>query len=287
MTEQLGLSLFKIAFWIYLISAVCYLAGLLKNQTNLARLGRGFLLIALAAHTASLVVITVAIGRPPLLNLYEYMLCFTWAAGVIYIVVELLTKNSSLGGFSVPLVTALVFLTQKLPNGKIDESVVPALQSSWRVPHIASGILAYGASMVAFALAIMYLIREGVDAKAAKTGSQTAERSFWASRLPSAKVLDQTMYRTVAFGFLMQTLLLVTGAIWAQISWGRYWGWDPKETWSLITWLIYATCLHTRVTMGWRGRKSAWLVIIGLGATIFTFIGVSFLFQGLHSYGTR
>lgn len=280
MTEQLGLGLFQIAFWIYLISAALYLAGLMKNETRLARLGRGFLLIALALHTASLVVITVAIGRPPFLNLYEYMLSFTWAAAVVYIAVELLSKNSSLGGFCVPLVAAFVFFTQRLPNGRIDDTIMPALRSAWRVPHIASAILAYGAFLIAFVLAIMYLIRESVDARGA--GS-----SFWATRLPSAKLLDQTIYRTVAFGFLMQTLLVIIGAIWAQIAWGRYWGWDPKETWSLITWLIYATYLHTRTVMGWRGRKSAWLAIIGFVATGFTLLGVSLLFQGLHSYATK
>lgn len=285
MTEQLGLSLFKIAFWIYLISAVCYLVGLLRNQASLAKLGRVFLLTALAAHTASLVVITIAIGRPPFLNLYEYMLSFTWAAAVVYVAVELLAKNSSLGGFCVPLITAFVFFTQRLPNGGIDDSIMPALRSAWRVPHVASAILAYGASMVAFVLAIMYLMRENADAKAEK--SEGTGQSFWASRLPAAKVLDQTIYRTVAFGFLMQTLLVVIGAVWAQIAWGRFWGWDPKETWSLITWLIYATYLHTRTTMGWRGRKSAWLAIVGFGATIFTFIGVSYLLHGLHSYASQ
>ena len=287
MTEQLGLCLFRIAFWIYMISAACYLVGLIKNQTSPAKLGRGFLLIALAAHTASLVVITVAIGRPPFLNLYEYMLSFTWAAAVVYITTELLTKNSALGGFCVPLVTAFVFFTQRLPNGKIDDAIMPALRSAWRVPHVASAILAYGAFLIAFALAVMYLLRDAVDAKVAKDPAKAAGMSFWASRLPSTKLLDQTIHRTVAFGFLMQTLLVIIGAIWAQFAWGRYWGWDPKETWSLITWLIYATYLHTRLVMGWRGRKSAWLAIIGFAVTVFTLIGVSFLFQGLHSYAAQ
>ncbi len=281
MTEQLGLSLFKISFWIYLASAACYLLALIKNQTSVARLGRGFLVAAFVVHTASIVMIAIAIGRLPLLNLYEYMLSVTWAATAVYLAVELLTKNWSLGGFSVPLLTSFVLFTMRLPNAKIDYTVMPALQSAWRTPHIVSGILAYGASMVAFVLAVMYLLRDRAD------GPKGNKKSFWASRLPETKVLDRSIYRTVAFGFLMQTLLVVIGAVWAQIAWGRYWGWDPKETWSLITWLIYATYLHTHTMMGWRGRKSAWLAIIGFGATIFTFIGVSYFFQGLHSYATR
>jgi cytochrome c-type biogenesis protein CcsB len=102
--------------------------------------------------------------------------------------------------------------------------------------------------------------------------------------MPSLKSLDQLIYRTLAFGFMMQTALLITGAVWAQLAWGRYWGWDPKETWALITWLIYAAYLHMRVTMGWRGRKSAIVCIIGFVATMFTLFGVSLLLPGLHSY---
>jgi cytochrome c-type biogenesis protein CcsB len=283
MTEQLGLDLFKISFGVYAFAALCYLVGMVKNQTSTAKLGRGVLLIALALHTASLVVITVAIGRPPFLNLYEYLLCFTWAAAVVYAMVEMLTKSTAFGAFCVPLITALAFFTQALPNGKIDDAIMPALRSAWRVPHVATAILAYGAFLIAFMLAIMYLIREGIDAGQRKAPKKT----FWGSRLPSAKLLDQTIYRTIAFGFLMQTLVVIVGAIWAQFAWGRYWGWDPKETWSLITWLIYATYLHTRTVMGWRGRKSAWLAILGFLAVIFTLLGVSYLFHGLHSYAGK
>ncbi|MHB9035819.1 MAG: c-type cytochrome biogenesis protein CcsB [Armatimonadota bacterium] len=287
MTEHLGLSLFKIAFWVYLAAAACYVHGIIKNQKGTAKLGRVFLLGGLVAHTAALVIITVAIGRPPFLNLYEYMMSFTWAAAVVYVALELSTKNSVFGGFCVPLITAFVYFTQALPNAKIDDAVMPALRSAWRVPHISSAILAYASFGLAFVLAIMFLIREGADTSLAKKGEKGTGKSFWATRLPTAAVLDQTVYRMIAFGFLMQTLLVVVGAIWAQFAWGRYWGWDPKETWSLITWLIYATYLHTRTMLGWRGRKSAWLAIFGFGATIFTLLGVSFIFHGLHSYAAK
>lgn len=136
------------------------------------------------------------------------------------------------------------------------------------MPHVATAILAYSAFALAFGMAVMYLIQERIET----------------ARIPALKTLDQVTYRTIAFGFLMQTALIITGAIWAQIAWGRYWGWDPKETWSLITWLIYAAYLHTRVTMGWRGHRSALVAAIGFIAVIFTFIGVSYLLPGLHSY---
>ncbi|HEY3414369.1 MAG TPA: c-type cytochrome biogenesis protein CcsB [Armatimonadota bacterium] len=290
MTEQLGLRLFETAFWIYLAAAAIYIAGMFKNQTNLAKLGRGFFLAALLVHTGSLVVITIAIGRPPFLNLYEYMLSFTWAAAAVYAAMEALTKSTSFGAFCVPLIAAFALFTQLL--GKeihqgIDESIMPALHSAWRVPHVGSAILAYGAFLIAFVLAIMYLVRTQIDRNAAAPGGKPAQKSFWDARLPSAAVLDQTIYRTIAFGFLMQTLLVIIGAVWAQVAWGRFWGWDPKETWSFITWLIYATYLHTRTAMGWRGQRSAWLAIIGFAATAFTLIGVSFLLGGLHSYAGK
>ncbi|MCX8053847.1 MAG: c-type cytochrome biogenesis protein CcsB, partial [Armatimonadetes bacterium] len=210
---------------------------------------------------------------PPFLNLYEYMLSFTWAGMLAYLVVELLSKNQTYGGFIVPLVTGFCLLTYRLPGEA--QYIMPALRSAWRIPHIASAILAYAAFTIAFVVAILYLVKQRVEGNT---------NSFWNTRLPELKTLDLTIYRAIAFGFLMQTILVIMGAVWAQYAWGRYWGWDPKETWALITWLIYAAYLHTRVTMGWRGSKSAVLAIIGFAAVLFTLFGVSLLLSGLHSY---
>jgi cytochrome c-type biogenesis protein CcsB len=276
MTEQLGVTLFKIAFWIYLASTICYVAHFINKQKGIGKLGTSLLVAGLVAHTASIAIITIAIGRLPFLNLYEYLLSFTWGAMVVYLVLELILKNRALGGFAAPLITAFVFFNYRLPSN-ITDNVMPALRSGWRVPHIASAILAYAAFTLAFVLAILYLVRNSAEG---------AEKSFWTARLPVLKVLDQTIYRTIAFGFLMQTILVITGAIWAQFAWGRYWGWDPKETWAFITWLIYAAYLHTRLTLGWRGRKSAIVVIIGFVAVIFTMFGVTYFLTGLHSYGS-
>ena len=221
MTEQLGVTLFKIAFWIYLAATVCYLTLLIKRQKGAGKLGLVFLVIGLVIHTASLAVLTIVTGRPPFLNLYEYMLSFTWGAVLIYIALELMTRNRAFGGFAVPLITAFAYVAYRTPVN-IVENVMPALQSIWRVPHIATAILAYSAFGLAFILALMYLMRERTEGN---------EKSFWATRLPPLKTLDQVIYRTIAFGFLMQTVMVLVGAIWAQAAWGRYWGWDPKETW--------------------------------------------------------
>ncbi len=272
MTVELGSMLFKIAFWIYLSAAVFYVANLFSKRNAVGKAGLGLLLIGLAFHTASLVVRTVAAERPPFLNLYEYMLSFAWGGVVVYLGLEFLTKTRALGSFAVPLVAAISFLTVRLPTEV--NPTLPALRSAWRVPHIATAVLAYAAFAVAVGLALMYLLREKNEGK----------ESLWMMKMPSAGFLDQTIYRLISFGFLMQTLLLITGALWAQVAWGRYWQWDPKETWALITWLIYAAYLHMRTTKGWKGRKSAIMAIVGFAAVIFTLFGVNWLGEGLHAY---
>jgi cytochrome c-type biogenesis protein CcsB len=224
MTEQTGAILFRTAFWVYLLATASYVGFVAKRMKAWGSIGRALLCVGLVLHTASLVVRTIATGHPPFLNLYEYMLSFTWGAVVVYLVLERVAKSQSFGAFVVPLITAFCFLTYRLPS-KV-EHIMPALRSAWRIPHIASAVLAYASFTVAFVIAILYLVRERAEGNPS---------SFWNSRLPALKTLDQTIYRTIAFGFLMQTTLVIMGAIWAQYAWGRYWGWDPKETWSLIT----------------------------------------------------
>jgi len=272
MTVELGATLFKAAFIVYLGATACYVAYLVKENKAVGQAATYILLAGWLLHTGSLVVRTVAAQRPPFLNLYEYALSVTWGAVLVYMVLERITKSKGFGAFSVPLITLFTFLATLLPTEV--NPTMPALMSAWRVPHVATAILAYSAFAIAFGMAIMYLIQERSEGK----------QTFWTTRIPPLKTLDQVIYRMIALGFLMQTALVITGAIWAQFAWGSYWSWDPKETWSLITWLIYAAYLHTRVTMGWRGHKSAIMVAIGFIAMLFTLLGVNLLHPGLHSY---
>ena len=267
MTVELGVTLFKAAFIAYLAATICYVAYLVKENKAVGQAATYILVAGWLLHTGSLVVRTFAAQRPPFLNLYEYALSVTWGAMLVYMVLERITKSKGFGAFSVPLITFFVLLATRLLQTEVNPTL-PALRSAWRVPHVATAIMAYSAFAIAFGMGVMYLIQERIESR----------------RMPSLKALDQITYRTIAFGFMMQTAVIITGAIWAQIAWGRYWGWDPKETWSLITWLIYAAYLHTRVTMGWQGHKSAIMVAIGFIATVFTLIGVSYLLPGLHSY---
>jgi cytochrome c-type biogenesis protein CcsB len=155
--------------------------------------------------------------------------------------------------------------------------LIPALQSNWLIAHVITCFIGYAAFAVACGLGIMYLI---------KAASNKESSDGLIATLPDLKVIDDITHKTIIFGFLWLSAGIITGAIWANSAWGTYWSWDPKETWSLITWFIYAATLHARFTRGWQGKRIAWLAIIGFFAVMFTYFGVNFLLSGLHSYGS-
>ena len=266
----MGKTLYTAAFWVYLAATLCYLVHMIRECGAVGKTGTGLVGLGLALQAVAIVSRGAALGRIPFLNLYEYLLMFTFCAAAVYMVVERLARNRSFGAFAVPLITLMVYFGMALPGDA--EPTVPALRSAWRTPHIGTAILAYAAFALAFCISFVYLVRE-----------KAGEAASWASRLPKLEMIDKLNYRVIAFGFLMQTAMLITGSVWAQIAWGRYWSWDPKETFALITWLIYAAYLHTRTTMGWRGRRSAVLSLVGFVAVIFTLLGVNYL-GGLHAY---
>jgi cytochrome c-type biogenesis protein CcsB len=168
-----------------------------------------------------------------------------------------------------------IALTSIIPG--IDSKItplVPALQSNWLTIHVTTCFFGYASFAVSFGISILYLIRD-------KKRVQKEKVSKW---LPSTPILDEINYKSIVIGFPMLTLGIVTGAAWANYAWGSYWSWDPKETWSLITWFIYAAFLHARLTRDWRGRRAAILSIVGFTAVLFTYFGVNYLISGLHSY---
>jgi cytochrome c-type biogenesis protein CcsB len=158
--------------------------------------------------------------------------------------------------------------------------LMPALHSVWFVIHIAAAALSGAAFNVGGIAAGLYLLKSRAEQRA----GAGAVLSGWAARLPSADALDRISYRFHAFAFPLWTFTIAAGAIWAEFAWGRFWGWDPKETWSLVTWIVYAAYLHARATAGWKGRRAAVMALVGLAAFWFNFIGVNLLFSGLHSY---
>ncbi len=268
--------------FVYMGSSVLYLLNVVFQNK---RIGAGASLVAWAGflgNTAAIVMRWVdsyrmGIGHAPLSNLYESMVFFAWSIILIYLIMERKTHSYILGVFVVPI-GFITMASTSLLSQEI-QPLVPALQSNWLVSHVVSCFLGYAAFAVAFGTSIMYLIKSRQESKGSAPGRMTA-------LFPSTRSLEELSYKVIAVGFPLLTIGIVTGAAWANYAWGSYWSWDPKETWSLIVWLVYATYLHARVVKGWRGRKTAVLSIVGFLATMFCYLGVNLLLSGLHSYGS-
>ncbi len=219
-------------------------------------------------------------GRAPLTNLYESVVFFAWTIVLIYLLLDLKYKQRAVGAFVMPFALFSMLGAQMWLNAGIDP-LVPALQSNWLTYHVITCFLGYAAFAVACGVSIMYLIKIGKEEK--HSGDQPMGGIL--GIFPSCRILDDINYRAIMIGFPLLTLGIITGAAWANYAWGTYWSWDPKETWSLIVWFMYAAFLHARFTRGWIGRRAAWLSIFGFAATIFCYLGVNLVLSGLHSYG--
>ncbi|HCC55612.1 MAG TPA: c-type cytochrome biogenesis protein CcsB [Desulfobulbaceae bacterium] len=272
--------LMGITTFAYLFAAILYI-GILVFQTK--KLGFFATLMTIGAFLANTAGIgmrwyeshQMGIGYAPLSNMYESLVFFAWSIAIVYLGMEVRYKNRILGAFSMPF-AALAMILAGLKNPDI-KPLIPALQSNWLIAHVITCFIGYAAFAVASGMGIMYLLK---DRK-----RQTDQTSSLLDSLPDLKTSDDIIHKTLVFGFLWLTAGIITGAVWANSAWGTYWSWDPKETWSLITWFVYAATLHARFTKGWGGRRIAWLAIIGFVSVIFTYYGVNYLLSGLHSYG--
>jgi ABC-type transport system involved in cytochrome c biogenesis permease subunit len=223
--------------------------------------------LAFGFLSAWLVFRTIATGHGPFSNMYEFSVAFAWGILGAYYWFERSYHQRILGLLALPIALAMMLYAATIPA--TIEPLVPALQNNLLLTvHVAVAIVAYGSFSIAFAAAILFLIQPA--------GGR------WG--LPKPAILDEIGYKAVVVGFPFLAATLVLGAIWADVAWGSYWSWDPKETASLVTWLIYATYLHARVIRGWTGTRAAILLLIGFGATLFTYFG-NYFFGGLHSYG--
>ncbi len=221
-------------------------------------------------------------GRPPVGNMYEFSLAAGFAVSLAYCLLSLTRDLRWLGVFiTVPVLLDLGLALTVLYTDSAQ--LVPALNSYWLAIHVTAAIVCMGAFTVGAALSGLYLVAQAAEDRVA-AGQEPGRSAALAHRIPSADRLDLMAYRIHAFMFPIWTFAVIAGAIWAEAAWGRYWGWDPKETWAFITWVIYAAYLHARATAGWRGRKAAFVAIAGYGAIIFNYFIVNIYVQGLHSY---
>ena len=265
---------FYLASFFYFIGTIAYLAYVLFLRQYLSRLALTIVSIGFASHTLALITRYAEAGHTPVTNLHESLSFFAWMVMGVLLTVHFRYRVEILGAFITPIALILMLFALALPKEILP--LAPVLRSFWHPLHVVFAFLGNAIFALAFCCGVMYLIQER-QLKSKRMGAIT-------KRLPPLKVLDDLNYQSLKFGFPLLTLGIITGAVWANYAWGRYWDWDPKETWSLITWLLYAALLHQRLTVGWRGRKAAIMAIVGFLAVLFTFLGVNLLLSGLHTY---
>jgi cytochrome c-type biogenesis protein CcsB len=269
-------SVFSAALLCVGAASIAYVAHLRRGGRWLGRLGTGASLVGLVLLTLALALRAIEANHWPLATRYEFTLAFAWGVVLAYLILERLLRTRMGGAFVLPIALALgVYALTRPEVARAPQPLLPALQSIWFQLHTITAALAYGAFAAAGGLGLMYLVRE------------RSSNPF--ARLPSPEQIDGFTWYAVALGFPCLSLTILFGAIWAQVAWGSYWSWDIKETWALITWLLYLAFLHARALRGWRGRPIAALAIVGFLTVLFTFLGVGWLarrvgLESLHVY---
>lgn len=258
----------SVSLFIYLLAWVMYTVSYLRNERKFFRIPFFLSVFALLTHAGGFVArwiesYRIGAGHFPVANLYEALVFFAMAMGAIFVAVDFKYRIKWNGTIVLPI----IFITLSWASflEKDIEPLVPALQSNWLTVHVITSFLGYAGFAISFGAGILFLLKR-------ETNPALSEN------------LDNIMYISIASGFISLTLGIITGAVWANYAWGSYWSWDPKETWSLITWLVYGAILHGRLTAGWKGKRTAWMAIVGFAITIFCFLGVNLFLSGLHSY---
>ncbi len=266
--------LFGITLFFYFLATFHYLLYLINQRESIGKVCQISTIAGFGFHTLSLIYEMVALGHVPITSIQESLVFFAWAIVLIYLFLEYRYKIKVMGAFIIPLAFLSILVSLSFP---IVTTPLPAyFKSAWLGVHTTLAFLGDAAFAIAFGVGVMYLLQER-QLKKKKPG-------VFYRRLPSLEVLDELNYKSIALGFPLLTLAMVTGAIWANSVRGYFWSWDPKEIWSLITWLIYAAYLHARLVAGWRGRKAAYMAVGGFVLVLFTFLGVNLLMPSWHDF---
>jgi cytochrome c-type biogenesis protein CcsB len=274
-------NILSITTFVYGLAGFCYIYAWVFKKPSVGKAGTWVAILGLAGNTAGIALRWVesyqlGFGHAPLSNLYESLVFFAFTIIIIYLFIERKYQNRVIGAFITPIAFLALAYASMSPNiSDRIQPLIPALKSNWLIAHVIACFIGYGAFAVACGVSFMYLVKH----------KSSDNKSSMLNLLPDVDLLDDLNHRLVMFGFLFLSAGIITGAVWAYSAWGRYWGWDPKETWSLITWFVYATLLHARMMRGWRGKRTAFLSIGGFAAVLFTYFGVNLL-PGLHSYGS-
>jgi cytochrome c-type biogenesis protein CcsB len=298
----------NIVFGVLLLAMIIYWVNLsmFSNSNLLSKIGRVSTIFANGLLFFILCSRWIVAGYFPLSNLYESLLFLTWLLLTIYLYIETITKSKLIGSVLIPvtlLINGFANLTLS-PEMQKSSPLVPALQSNWLMMHVSMMLLSYGTLIIGSLLCILFLVisrLKEVDLKVIDDSSLPLYNimlDYYEAKLlaPSTEIselgklkllqsLDNWSYRIIGLGFPFLTIGIISGGVWANEAWGSYWSWDPKETWALITWLVFAVYLHARITKGWEGKKTAILGSLGFFIIWICYLGVNFLGKGLHSYG--
>lgn len=258
----------------YGLSFFVFVLFFLVRKKAINAIADGIVITSFIIHLAAMIIrwydsYQLGWGHAPLSNFYESLIFFSFAITLAYLFFRYASRLTFLGPFIMPL--AFLTLAYASLSPDIDRGIrplVPALQSNWLTAHVVTCFLSYAAFTFSFVVAVLHLIQNRMKTR----------------RLPSPEILDELVHRGIVVGMPLLTMGIITGSVWAHYAWGSYWSWDPKETWSLITWIIYAAFLHVRLIRGWRGRLTSLFSIFGFLSVLFTFFGVNFIISGLHSY---
>ncbi len=270
----MGVILFELALTFYFAATIVSITELFKGSKITVKIMVLLAAIGFAIHTVNIIYRYVTAGHIPITNPHEATSFFSWCIVLIFFILQFRYKISLLSSFIMPIVFILMLSSSMLPREI--KPLSPVLQSYWLGIHTVFAFLGNAAFALAFGIGFMYLVQEHY-VKSKRLGGLF-------ERLPSLQTLDEINYRLITFGFPLLTLAIITGALWAETAWGSYWNWDPRETWSLITWFIYAIVLHARLVAGWRGKRAALLSIVGFLTIIIAFFGIKLLGKGLHVF---
>ena len=272
--EEINYLLFLSVLGVTFVAAAAYLVFFFSQNKKTRKVARIILLVSGVLQTLYIISRFILAGHTPITSQHEAVVFFAWATTWAYLSFRWRYTVKNFGTF----VSILIFFLLLVSSFSSKEfmPLLPALQSIWLPIHAGVSIIAYGFLSLAFCGGLMYLLQER-ELKSKKFG-------YFFSRFPSLDALDQLNNHCLTAGFVFLTMGIVTGSIWARQAWGTYWQWDPKETWSLITWFLYLVQLHQRLTVGWRGKRAAVMAIIGFAAVVFTLWGVTYLLGGVHSY---
>jgi cytochrome c-type biogenesis protein CcsB len=274
---QIEWYMYLAATTLYIVSSVFYIYCLVFKNEEKLRYAFGTALAGLVFHSVSIALRWVETGHGPYISLYEVLSQAAWISVAFFLLTQKKYERIRIAGFVVMPVSFLL-MGVGATNLRDFTTIPVSLHSYWLAPHAGFATLAFGCILTATGIAALYILKERYE-----NINKDPEVDSFFKKVPALKVMDELMYRFVGLGLIFLTIMIATGGIWANQTWGRYWAWDPIENWSLISWFMYAACLHMRVNAGWTGKRFAWFIILSIFVLAFSLFGVGVVYTGLHT----